>query len=94
MDFEFSSKEELYQRLGPAFRIKAREFERIGFGFIKENDIWNYLIEFKWSKAHDLMLSDIVNDIMKVSCEEIDKYLKNKLQNDRTRYFDNNLEIL
>ena len=61
---------------------------------IKEVDIWNYLIETKWCKGHDLMLSDIVNDILKTNNEKIDSYLKEKLNKDRTQYFDNNLEIL
>ena len=63
MDFEFSSKEELYQRVSPALRAKVMELKRLGYPYIKEVDIWNYLIETKWCKGHDLMLSDIVNDI-------------------------------
>ena len=48
----------------------------------------------KWCKAHDLMLSDIVNDILRTNNEKIDMYLKEKLNGDRTQYFDKNLEIL
>ncbi len=94
MDFEFSSKEELYQRVKPALRAKAMELKRLGYSHIKENDVWNYLIETKWCKAHDLMLSDIVNDILRANNEKIDGYLKEKLNGDRTQYFDKNLEIL
>ena len=94
MDFEFSSKEELYQRVSPALRAKVMELKRLGYPYIKEVDIWNYLIETKWCKGHDLMLSDIVNDILKTNNEKIDSYLKEKLNKDRTHYFDNNLEIL
>ena len=73
MDFEFSSKEELYHRVGPALRSKVMELKRFGYSYIKETDVWNFLIETKWCKAHDLMLSDIVNDILKTNNEKIDR---------------------
>lgn len=94
MDIEFSSKEELYQRVKPALKAKAMELKRVGYSYIREIDIWNYLIEIKWSKSRDLMLSDIVNDILKIDNKKIDEYLKDKLSTDRTQYFDKNLEIL
>lgn len=94
MDIGFSSKEELYQRVKPALKAKAMELKRVGYSYIREIDIWNYLIEIKWSKSRDLMLSDIVNDILKTDNKKIDEYLKDKLSTDRTQYFDKNLEIL
>lgn len=94
MDIEFSSKEELYQRVKPALKAKAMELKRVGYSYIREIDIWNYLIEIRWSKSRDLMLSDIVNDILKTDNKKIDEYLKDKLSTDRTQYFDKNLEIL
>lgn len=94
MDFNFSSKEELYHRVLPALKSKVLELKRFGYSYIKENDIWNFLIETKWSMAHDLMLSDVVNDILKVDNDKVDRYLKEKLKTSRTQYFDNNLEIL
>ena len=36
MDYEFSSKEELYKRVGPALRAKLNEFHRLGYSYIKE----------------------------------------------------------
>lgn len=94
MDYEFSSKEELFTRVGPALRAKLSEIHRLGYSYIKEIDIWNFLIQTKWSKSSDLMLSDIVDDILHASNEKIDKYLKDKLSKaDRTQYFDS-IEIL
>lgn len=91
MDYEFSSKEELFQRVRPALNAKINEFRRLGFTYVKELDIWNYLIENVWCKAKDLMLSDIVNDILHMKIEKIDKYLKDKMESDeRTQYFDSN----
>ena len=96
MDYEFSSKEELYKRVGPALRAKICELQRSGYSYIQEMDVWNYLIENKWCKSRNLMLSDIVNDILHTENEKIDNYLKGKISSiKRTQYFDSeDLEIL
>ena len=95
MDYQFSSKEELYKRVGPALRAKLQELQRLGYSYIHEEDIWNYLIKTKWSKGKDLMLSDIVSDILHTKAKEIDKFLKEKISEvKRTQYFDDSLEIL
>lgn len=95
MDYEFSSKEELYQRVGPALRAKVCELQRLGFGYIQEIDVWNYLIETKWCKSRNLMLSDIVNDILHARYEKIDEFLKAKIGKlKRSQYFDSSIEIL
>lgn len=95
MDYEFSSKEELYQRVGPALRAKVCELHRLGFNHIQDIDIWNYLIETKWCKARDLMLSDIVNDILHASEKKIDEFLKVKISKlNRSQYFDSSIEVL
>jgi len=95
MEYEFSSKEELYQRVGPALRTKVVELQRLGFNYIQEIDIWNYLIETKWCKSRDLMLSDIVNDILQASHTKIDEFLKLKISKlNRSQYFDSSIEIL
>lgn len=93
MDYEFSSKEELFHRVGPALRAKVRELKRLGYTYIQEIDVWNYLITNKWCKSKDLMLSDIVNDIMHAEIREVDQFLREK-NNSRLQYFDNSLEIL
>ncbi len=95
MNYEFSSKEELYKRLIPALRSKKEELDREGYTYILEVDIWNYLIQEKWTRSHNLMLCDMVDDILKTDNQLIDTYLKKKLENtSRTQYFDKNLEIL
>ena len=73
---QFASKQELYDRVRPALSAKVVEFRRRGNTYIKEIDIWNYLSFADWQKAHELMLSDIVSDIMHVNIEEVDNYLK------------------
>lgn len=95
MDYKFSSKEELYRRIGPALRAKKAILDREGYTYVSEIDVWNYLIQEKWLKSQNLMLCDIVNDILKVDNELVDAYLKKKLQSaKRTQYFDKDLEIL
>ena len=95
MDYQFSSKEELFKRVGPALRSKVNELHRLGYSYIQELDVWNYLIETKWSKSKNLMLSDIVNDILQSKLENIDMYLKDKISKaNRSQYFDNSIEIV
>ena len=93
MDYEFSSKEELYKRVKPALNAKMVEMHRLGYTYIHDVDIWNYLIEVKWSKGKNLMLSDIVNDILHTSEKKIDEHLKGKISKSR-RTQSNELELL
>jgi len=89
VDYEFNSKDDLFSRVMPALRAKNVELHRLGYSYIKEVDIWNYLIEEKWKNGKDLMLSDIVSDIMNADCKKIDTYLKGKISKTRrTQYFD------
>ena len=91
MDYEFSSKEELFQRVKPALKAKINEFHRLGYKHVQDVDVWNYLIENVWCKSRDLMLSDIVNDILHVKISKIDDYIKVKMSStNRAQYFDTN----
>ena len=94
MDYEFSSKEELFHRVKPALNAKVGELHRFGYTYINQMDVWNYLIENKWIKSKDLMLSDIVNDILHTDNKKIDTYLKSKINDERSQYFEKNIEIL
>ncbi len=92
MTLEFSSKEALYQRIRPAMWVKKEELRKSGYPYIKETDIWNYLIETKWKESHDLMLSDIVNDVLNTENTKLDKYVKEKLEKRSSQQ--SNLEII
>lgn len=94
MDYEFSSKEELFQRVKPALNAKVGELHRFGYTYINQMDVWNYLIENIWIKSKDLMLSDIVSDILHTDNKKIDTYLKSKITDERSQYFEKNIEIL
>ena len=93
MDYEFSSKEELFQRVKPALNAKVGELHRFGYTYINQMDVWNYLIENIWIKSKDLMLSDIVSDILHTDNKKIDTYLKSKITDERSQYFEKNIEI-
>lgn len=70
---EFSSQQELYNKLLPAFKVKKRLLIYSKHPDITNKDIWCYLIDNKWKKCHNLTLSDIVNDIITFDIEEIPK---------------------
>ncbi len=77
MNVLFSSSDELYKRVLPALRSKENEFKRMGYSNIKALDIWNYLVNSRWKFGKGLMLSDIVNDIMKCDYKDFDSDKKN-----------------
>lgn len=78
MELEFKTLEELYQRLYPALKIKKRELYRLGFPYIQEEDIWDYFRIYKWSKSHNLMLSEMVNDILNTDHQAFQSFLQEK----------------
>ena len=89
MDIEFNSLEELYNRLRPALNAKMSELTANGYGYLKPEDIWNYLKEKKWKNSHDLMLIDMVSDILNSDNALIDDYFKEKInEKNRKVYLD------
>ena len=89
MDLEFNSLEELYNRLRPALNAKMSELSTNGYGYLKPEDIWNYLKEKKWKSSRDLMLSDMVSDILNADNVLIDGYFKDKInEKNRKVYLD------
>lgn len=82
MNLEFSSLNELYERVKPALSAKEVEFHRLGYSDVHGIDIWNYLIEVKWKKGKNLMLSDIVSDIMNCDIKKANNYFEEKKAND------------
>ena len=51
--------------------------------YIHEEDIWNYLKNYKWTSSRSLDLGDMVNDIFHIEERELDSYVKNELKNYR-----------
>lgn len=79
-DIEFDSVFDLYKRVKPALNSKIKELKREKFDYIKEEDIWNFLIQNKWSKDKGLVLCDVVDDILHVDIKKLDKYVKDKIK--------------
>ena len=75
MDSAFNTIEELYNRVRPALRSKVREFKRNNIFYVKEEDIWNFLVDNKWKMTKGLELNDVVDDILNTSDIEYKKYL-------------------
>lgn len=76
MEIEFKSVLELYERIKPALKAKANELKRIKYDYIKEEDIWNYLKEYKWKKSRGLDLFEMTNDILNLDVIALDSYVK------------------
>ena len=57
MDFEFSSKEELFLRVRPALIAKSSELSRLGYSFVTDVDIWNYLINIRTRILSQLLIT-------------------------------------
>ena len=70
---EFSSQQELYNKLLPVFNVKKRLILNSKYKDITNQDIWYYLIENKWRTYYNLTISDIVNDIINLDLELITK---------------------
>ena len=86
MDLEFHSLQELYNRIKPALSTKVSEMHRMGFTDTKEEDIWNYFKEVKWTSADNLNLYQMVSDILNTEAVLIYQYtlgnLSNKIEED------------
>lgn len=82
-EIKFKSLTELYERILPALKSKVKEIKRKGIDYIHEEDIWNYLKNYKWTSSRALDLGDMVNDIFNAEIKEIDDYVKQELKNYR-----------
>lgn len=66
----FSSLEELKDRIMPALNKKASDFQTLGHN-ITEEDIFLYLKQNKWMHSKNLSLNEIVNDILKLDISKM-----------------------
>ena len=77
---EFRTKEELYNRVLPALYSKLKEVRKMGYKFVTEKDIWNYLVENEWKKRTNLELYDLINDILYVENYKLNEYVTDKMK--------------
>lgn len=89
MNTEFTTLEQLYERLKPALRTKMREMRSLGYTYIREEDIWNYLKEVKWVSSKNLLLFEMVRDVLNVDNGSVDSYVRQKLNSRERRIYFN-----
>ena len=70
---EYESQKELYIALLPVFSVKRRLNSITKYPNTKNSDIWYYLVEHKWRHTTGLTISDMVNDIIMVDINEVNK---------------------
>ncbi len=81
MNNGFKTIEDLYKRLKPALYSKVVELKRNGLDYIKEEDIFNYLLESSWSKKDNLSIAELTNEILYLDNNLITNYVMNILKN-------------
>ena len=81
MNSTFKTIDDLYKRLKPALYSKVVELKRMGLDYIKEEDIFNYLLETSWSKKDNLSISELTNEILYLDNNLITSYVMKILKN-------------
>ncbi len=81
----YNNQEQLFKDLKPAFKVKLTLLKDTEYRYIRDVDIWNYLKESKWVRSVNLGISDMTNDIINVNAYEIDKYLKDRMYNEKKK---------
>lgn len=72
---EYKSGKELFDSLIPAFNVKLRLINK-EYDYITRTDIWNYLKINKWCKDIGLTIADMVDDIIMVDIDKVDRFVK------------------
>ena len=76
---EFDSLNDLYERVLPALYSKNKEIYRMGFKYVNEKDIWNYLVDNLWKDKKNLELHELISDIIHCDNYLINNYVMNKM---------------
>lgn len=77
----FNTLTELYIRVEPALDCKINEIKRTGINYINKEDIWNYLKINVWNYKNNLTLEQMVDNILNISIDKIDHYVKKEMKN-------------
>lgn len=82
---EFKSAKELYDRVLPALYSKVKEVRNLGFKYITEKDIWNYLVNNTWKTKRNLQLHDLISDILYADNYKLNDYVMDKMKKLKVR---------
>lgn len=94
MNNEFRSADELYSRLKPALYSRRVELSREHIDYIKEEDIWNYLVKNVWKDKRNLQILDLTNYILYVETDRLKSYVLEKLKNEKREIKNYEEEVL
>lgn len=70
---EYTNLKELYIALLPAFNVKKRLNSITKYPNTENSDIWTYLVNHKWKHSIGLTIFDMVNDIIMVDVNDVNK---------------------
>lgn len=87
-DIKFDTLTDLYIRILPALKSKKKELKLKGLNYIQEEDIWNFLKNFKWAEAKSLDLGTIVNDIFDINENQLNEYVKEQIAKNKRNIVD------
>ena len=82
---EFKSAKELYDRVLPALYSKVKELRNLGFKYITEKDVWNYLVNSTWKTKRNLQLHDLISDILYADNYKVNDYVMEKMKKLKTK---------
>lgn len=77
---EFKSAKELYDRVLPALYSKVKELRNLGFKYVTEKDVWNYLVNSTWKTKRNLQLHDLISDILYADNYKVNDYVMEKMK--------------
>jgi len=84
---EYKNVKELFEGLKPAFNVKLRLIKK-DYDYITRNDIWNYLKINKWCKDVNLTISEMVDDIIMVDIDKVDRFIKDYIKKQERQLID------
>src|SRR5690554_984398 len=83
-----------FSKVQPVLKSKVEEMQLLGYGTIKEAEIWEFLKRKKWRKVkEDILLHEIVEHILSVKPSEYMTYASVEAMKLTDFSLDNELEL-
>lgn len=84
-ELKFKSLDELYNRIKPALYSKVCELKRLKIDYVKEVDVWNYLIKHEWKERNNLTIAEMTSDILSLDNSLIKSFVLDILKNENRK---------